>query len=99
MRIAIEHNTTREKARKIVEKRLRDAEKQYGQMASDLDWEWHGDTLHVNVKAKGMHLKGTLEVTDTTVVVDGKLPLLAKPFESKIRHSVEREAESMFRTA
>ena len=58
MRIAIEHNTTREKARKIVEKRLRDAEKQYGQMASDLDWEWHGDTLHVNVKAKGMHLKG-----------------------------------------
>jgi hypothetical protein len=99
MKIAIEHHTTRDKARKIVEKRLRDAEKQYGQMASDLDWEWHGDTLHVNVKAKGFHLKGTLEVTDTTVIVDGKLPLLAKPFESKIRHTVEREAESMFRMA
>ena len=49
MRIAIEHHTTREKARNIVEKRLRDADKQYGQMASDLDWEWHGDTLHVSV--------------------------------------------------
>jgi hypothetical protein len=99
MKIAIEHHTTRDKARKIVEKRLRDAEKQYGQMASDLDWEWHGHTLHVKVKAKGFHLKGTLEVTDTTVIVDGKLPLLAKPFESKIRHTVEREAESMFRMA
>jgi hypothetical protein len=99
MRIAVEHHTTREKARKIVEQRLKNAEKQYGQMASDLDWEWHGDTLHVNVKAKGMSLKGTLEVTDTTVIVDGKLPLLAKPFETKIRHTVEREAESMFRTA
>lgn len=99
MRIAIEHHTTRDKARKIVEQRLKNAEKQYGQMASDLDWEWQGDTLHVSVKAKGMSLKGTLEVTDTSVIVDGKLPLLAKPFETKIRHTVEREAESMFRTA
>ena len=99
MRIAVEHHTTREKARKIVEQRLKNAEKQYGQMASDLDWEWHGDTLHVSVKAKGMSLKGTLEVTDTAVIVDGKLPLLARPFETKIRHTVEREAESMFRTA
>lgn len=99
MRIAIEHHTTRDKARKIVEQRLKNAEKQYGQMASDLDWEWQGDTLHVSMKAKGMSLKGTLEVTDTSVIVDGKLPLLARPFETKIRHTVEREAESMFRTA
>jgi hypothetical protein len=99
MRIAIEHNTTRTRARKIVEERLRDAEKKYGTMASDLDYEWHGDTLHIAVKAKGFHLKGTLEITDRDVIVDGKLPLLAKPFESKIRHTVEKEAASIFRTA
>jgi hypothetical protein len=32
------------------------------------------------------------------VIIDRKLPLLAKLFESRIRHTVEREAESMFRT-
>ena len=99
MRIAIEHHTTRDKARKIVEQRLRNYEKQYGHMASDLEWEWHGDVLHVSGKAKGLTLKGTLEVTETDVIVDGKLPLLAKPFESRIRQAVEREGASMFRTA
>ena len=99
MRIAIEHHTTKAKAKKIVEQRLRNAEKQYGQMASDFDWEWHGDTLHISGKAKGFSLKGTLEITDTDVIVDGKLPLLAKPFESRIRQTVEREGEAMFRSA
>lgn len=99
MRIAIEHHTTRAKARTLVEQRLRDAETQYGPMASDLHWEWRGDTLHVAVKTRGMSLKGTLEINDTDVVFEGQLPLLARPFESRIRQTVEREAESMFRTA
>ena len=99
MRIAIEHHTTRAKARKIVEQKLCEAEKHYGHYATDFDWEWQGDTLHVSGKAKGMTLKGTLEITETDVIVDGKLPLLAKPFESRIRHAVEREAEAIFRMA
>jgi hypothetical protein len=99
MRVAIPHHTTRARAKKIIEQRLKNAEKQYGHHASDFDWEWHGDTLHLSGKAKGFSLKGTVEVTELEVIVDGKLPLLAKPFESKIRHTVEREAESMFRTA
>ncbi|HUP47936.1 MAG TPA: polyhydroxyalkanoic acid system family protein [Thermoanaerobaculia bacterium] len=99
MRIAVPHNSTREKAKKIVEQRLHGLEKQYGAAASDLDYEWHGFTLHLSGKAKGMSLKGTIEITDTDLIVDGKLPLLARPFESRIRHTVEREAESMFRTA
>ena len=97
MKVAVPHHTTPAKAKKIVEQRLRSAEKQYGHAASDLDYEWHGYTLHVSAKAKGFHLKGTVEITDTDLIVDGKLPLLAKPFESKIRHTVEREAESMFK--
>ena len=99
MRIAIEHHTTKEKAKKIVESRLKNAERQYGHMAADFDYEWHGYTLHLKAKAKGLSVKGTVEITDTDVIVDGKIPLLAKPFESKIRHAVEREGESMFRTA
>ena len=99
VKISIEHNTTKEKAKKILEARLKSAERQYGHMATDFDYEWHGYTLHLAAKAKGFHLKGTVEVTETDVIVDGKLPLLAKPFESRIRHTVEREAESIFRTA
>ena len=97
MRIAVPHHTTREKAKKIVEQRLKNLERQYGQMASDLEYEWHGFTLHLAGKAKGMSVKGTVEITEHDVIVDGKLPLLARPFESRIRHTVERETEALFK--
>jgi hypothetical protein len=99
MRIAIPHNTTPDHARRIVEERLRGLERQYGHYANDLEHEWHGNTLHFGFKAKGMSGRGTLQITETDVIIDGKLPLLAKPFESRIRNTVEREAETMFRTA
>jgi putative polyhydroxyalkanoate system protein len=97
LRIAVQHNTTREKARKVVEDRLKALHAQYGSYANDIDHNWDGDTLHVAFKAKGMTVKGTVEITDTDVILDGKVPLIAKPFESRIRSTVEREAESMFR--
>jgi hypothetical protein len=99
MRIAVPHNTTRDRAKRIVDERLRHAEMQYGAQAKDLDWEWHGHTLHLSFKAKGISAKGTIEITENDVIIDGKLPLLARPFESRIRNTVEREAESMFRSA
>jgi hypothetical protein len=35
-------------------------------------------------------------ITDTEVIIDGKLPLIAKPFEPRIKSTVEREAAAMF---
>ena len=99
MRIAVPHNTTRDNAKKIVEQRLEELQRQYGHYASDLEKKWNGDHLDFSFKAKGFTGKGTLEITDTDVIVDGKLPLIAKPFEPRIRSSVEREAEQMFRRA
>lgn len=99
MRIAVEHNTTREAARKRVEERLGQLLGQFGEKADDVQHEWSGDTLRFRGKAKGLTVEGTLEVTDAAVVIDGKLPLIAKPFEGRIREAVAREADSMFRTA
>ncbi len=96
MRIAVPHHTTRAKARKIIEKRVKNAEKQYGHLATDFDCEWESEVLCVKVKAKGITAKGTLEITEREVIIDGKLPLIALPFEKKIRAAVEKEAESMF---
>ena len=97
MRIAVPHNTTRDKARTIIEQKMKALQTQYGHYANDIDHQWQGDTLHFGFKARGMSGKGTLEITDDDVIIDGKLPLIAKPFESRIRSTVEREAEEMFR--
>ena len=96
MHIAVPHHTTREAARRKIEERLANAERQYGHYATDIDKSWDGDRLSFSVKARGMSGSGTLEITDTEVIIDGKLPLMARPFESRIKSAVEREAEAMF---
>jgi Putative polyhydroxyalkanoic acid system protein (PHA_gran_rgn). len=98
MRIAVPHNTTRERARKKVEERIGQLLSQFGGHAQDLEHGWEGDTLRFKGKAKGLAVSGSAEVTDATVVIDAKLPLMAKMFEGKIREAVEREAASMFRS-
>lgn len=99
MHIAIPHHTTRQEARKRVEERLGELLAQFSDRAEDLSYEWSGDTLRFKGKAKGLTVEGTLEVADSEIRIDGKLPLIARPFESRIRQAVEREAGAMFRTA
>jgi len=71
-------------------------ERQYGHYATDIDKSWEGNRLNFSVKARGMSGSGSLEITDTEVIVDGKLPLMARPFESRIKSTIEREAAAMF---
>ena len=98
MRVTVPHNTTKAAARQKVEKRLDDLQRQYGHYASHIQKNWQGDRLDFEVKARGFTGKGTVEVTDTEVIIDGKLPLIARPFEPRIKNTIEREAEAMFRT-
>ncbi len=97
MRIAVPHNMTRENARKRVEQRLANLLGQFGHQAEDLHHEWTGDTLHFKGKAKGLSVQGTVEITDAAMIVDTKLPLIAMPFEGRIREAVQKEADQIFR--
>ena len=99
MHIAVDHKTTKQNARATLERKILQLLAQFGDRAEDVEHHWSGDTLRFKGKARGFTVEGTVEVTDTAVIVDGKLPLLARPFESRIRQTVEREAEAMFRTA
>jgi hypothetical protein len=99
MRIAVPHNTTKDTARARVEERLGQLLTQFGGHAEDVSHEWDGDTLRFKGKARGLALKGTAEVTESDVIIEAKLPLMAIPFEGRIREAVQREADSMFRTA
>lgn len=96
MRVAVPHNTSRQIARSKVEKRLSHLLSQFGGKADEIEHEWQGDTLRFKGKARGLTVEGTVEVTDADVVIDGKLPLIAKPFEGKIREAVQKEADAMF---
>jgi hypothetical protein len=97
MRIIILHHTDKASARRKLEARLQDLLGQHGHFLSDINQHWEGDRLVFSGTAKGFKANGSVEVTDSEVVLDGKLPLIAKPFESRIKSTIEREAEAMFR--
>lgn len=97
MRVSVEHKTTKDIARAKIEQKLHALLGQFGHKAEELEHEWLGDTLRFRGKAKGLKVEGTVEITTAEVIIDGKLPLLALPFESRIREAVQKEADQMFR--
>lgn len=99
MRIAIPHHTTKPLARKRLEERIGELLSQFGGHAEEVHHEWVGDALRFRGKARGMSVEGRAEVTESELILEAKLPLLARPFEGRIRQAVEREADAMFRTA
>ena len=99
MRIAVPHRTTRAKARKIIEQKMAALLSQFGGRVEDLEHQWVGDTLEFKGKARGFKVEGTVEVTNDEVVLEGRLPMMALPFEGRIKEAVKREAENLFRTA
>ncbi len=99
MRIAVPHRSDKTTARRKIEERLHQLLGIYGHYLSDIDHHWEGDRLVFAGKAKGMKANGTVDVTDSEVIIDGKLPLMARPFEPRIKSTIEREAEAMFRGA
>jgi putative polyhydroxyalkanoate system protein len=99
MRIAVPHFTTQQEARKRVEARLDDLVAQFGHNADERQHEWTGDTLRFKGKAKGLKVEGTLEITPAEVIIDAKLPFIANMFEGRIRSTVQKEADALFKTA
>jgi len=99
MKITLPHNTDRETARGKIEQLLTELSKRHAGMVDDLDQHWEGDELRFSFKARGLKASGSLAVTDEELVLKSKLPLMALPFESKIKSAIEKEAESLFRLA
>jgi putative polyhydroxyalkanoate system protein len=95
MRVVRDHGTTTQGAKDAVDKLLPGVLEQFGSSVSDPQGAWDGDTYRFSFQAMGFGIKGTLQVTDTQVVLDAKLPLLARAFEGTIRSNVESELDRL----
>jgi hypothetical protein len=52
---------------------------------------WSGDRAQISFTAKGITLKGALDVTPTSIDIDIDVPFLLRPFKSVAQDAVERE--------
>ena len=96
MRVIVPHHTDKKTAQRKINDKLGELLGHYGHYLGESSHHWDGDRLVFSGSAKGFKANGTVEVTDSEVIIDGKLPLLAKPFEGRIKSTIEQETAAMF---
>ena len=52
---------------------------------------WAGDRAQISFSAKGITLKGSIDVTPSSIDIDIDVPFLLRPFKSVAQDAVERE--------
>ncbi|HUP66268.1 MAG TPA: polyhydroxyalkanoic acid system family protein [Thermoanaerobaculia bacterium] len=96
MKISFPHGTTPANARKKIDTLLDRLHDRHGENLEVMDRTWAGDTLNFDFKARGFHARGSVDVGDKEIRLEGKVPLVARPFEGKIKNAIEKEASKIF---
>ncbi len=83
-------------ARAEVERELPGLLQEFGSDVSEITHGWSGNSMSFSFRARGWSIKGRINVTESDVLIDVKLPILARPFEGRIRSATERKLEQIF---
>ncbi len=69
---------------------------EFGSEVSDVHHHWLDSTMEFSFRARGFHLRGTLEVTDSAVTLDMGIPLLLRPLQGRIESDVREKLAEYF---
>ena len=95
MRIVVPHSLTQDEAMGRIRNLLAEVKNDYGDKVTDLRENWTGNGGDFSFKAMGFGLSGTLAVTPSEVEMNGKFPLAALPFKSRIESMIRTRAEQL----
>ena len=99
MKVTARHRTSKQLAKEIVESQVPRLVERFGQSVSNPTYRWQEDTLTFRFQAVGADLKGTLEVTETELVLDMSIPFRFKLFEGNIKSKAKVWCDEIFGTA
>ncbi len=83
-------------ARGEVERALPGLLQEFGSDVSNITHVWSGNSMNFSFRARGWSIKGRINVTESDVLIEVNLPMLARPFEGRIRSATERKFEQLF---
>ncbi len=69
---------------------------EFGSEVSDVHHHWLDSTMEFSFRARGFNLRGTLEVTDSAVILDMGIPLLLRPLQGRIESDVREKLAEYF---
>ena len=95
MKVTRTHGLTKQGAKSKVEDMIPELMRQYGGSLSEMIKSWEGDEMRFSFIAAGMSIKGIVSVGESDVVLDMPVPLMLRPFESRIRAKIEEEIDGV----
>jgi putative polyhydroxyalkanoate system protein len=95
--ISLKHKLSRSEAKKRITNLLGSIKKQYGDKVSDIKETWKGDKGEFSFKFMNATIPGTVEITDSSVDITGKLPFAMTFFKEKIKNTIKQKGEALLR--
>lgn len=88
MRVTYTHHSTPDVVRDKLEDAVRKALDMGQGRVDSASYEWHGNVMNFAVTAMKTTISGIVEVTDTEVILDAKVPLMLRPFEGRAKSRI-----------
>ncbi len=96
MKISLPHGTSKAEAIEKLKSGSSRLMERFGPRISDLQQRWEEDVLVFSFKTGGFSVSGSITVDTNNVELEAKLPLLARPFEGRIREEVTQATREIF---
>ena len=93
MEIRRHHNMTTDAAVQLTDQILPRFIEQAGDNVSNIQRQWDGNVLRFAFRTRGMNIKGTFLVTDDEIIIESKLPFMARPFEGRVGSAIEQQLD------
>ena len=93
--VSIPHNLTQQEARARLENGFADLRQKYAGKIADVNEQWTGNHMDLNLKVMSQQLTGRLDVEADLVRVEVDLPWVLAMFANRFRPQVEQEARKM----
>lgn len=98
MKIEHSYSCNKTEAYSRVDGFLDQLQKQYSDMISNSQRTWNSqrDRMDFSFSLMTFNVKGSVQLNEHGLVLDGKVPLLARPFSGKIESAIKGKLEELF---
>ncbi len=94
MIIKIQHNLSKDESKKRVKKLILDLQNQYSSHIKNSRENWTEDSGELNLTVNNFDIYGLVQLKDSELLLDIKIPFFANMFKNRIKAEVESRLKS-----
>lgn len=93
--VSVPHNLEQREAIDRIKGLVAELKREYGDQVSKIEETWTGHRCDFSLKIKRINLSGTIEVTDSSAEIKGRLPFGARLFEGQAKELIAKRAREL----